>query len=114
VTDDELTDAWLSGAVFPGGIRHEQHLRIAWVLHQRYGEQGARARLLTGTEQACRVHGSPEKFDPVLTERWARAVADAGRRDGFGHSADELIAAHPDLARGDRFRRPSASTPSDS
>jgi len=44
VTDEELTDAWQAGAIFPGGIRHEQHLRIAWVLHRRYGEEGARAR----------------------------------------------------------------------
>ena len=32
MTDDELTDAWEAGAVFPGGVSHLEHLRIAWVL----------------------------------------------------------------------------------
>ena len=66
MTDDELTDAWQAGELFAGGISHVQHLRIAWVLHRRHGtaRRGpAEALLVSGTRQACEVHGCPEKFD---------------------------------------------------
>jgi hypothetical protein len=88
VTDDELTDAWESGSQFPGGVSHSQHLRIAWVLHRRHGPEEALRRLLTGTKRACEVHGCPEKFDAALTERWARAIAEAAERDGLGPTAE--------------------------
>lgn len=104
VTDEALTDAWESGTVFPGGVSHQEHLRIAWVLHRRHGAEEARRRLLRGTKRACEVHGCPEKFDAALTQRWARAIAEAIERDGLGRSAEHFIATHPELRRGDRFR----------
>ena len=106
MTDDELTDAWEAGTVFPGGISHLQHLRIAWILHTRHGPQRARARLLKGTKRACALHGSPERFDAALTERWAQAVAEAIDRDDPNTTADEFLGAHPELLRGDHFGRP--------
>jgi hypothetical protein len=103
VSDDELTDAWEAGQVLPGGISHVEHVRIAWVLLQRHGSEEARARLLAGTERACRAHGVPEKFDAELTGRWADVIAGAAERDGLGASAGAFLAAHPELSRGDRF-----------
>ena len=104
--DDELTDAWEAGAVFPKGVSHWQHLRIAWVLHRRHGAADARRRLLGGTKRACEVHGCPEKFDAALTERWARAIADAAERDGLGPNAGHFFDAHPELRRSDLFGSP--------
>lgn len=103
MTDDELTDAWEAGAVFPGGVGHLEHVRIAWVLHRRHGHEEARRRLVSGTHRACEAHGCPEKFDAALTERWARAIAEAAGRDGLGPTAEHFIAAHPELQRGDLF-----------
>ena len=103
MTDDELTDAWQAGTVFAGGIDHEQHLRIAWVLHRRHRSEAAEALLVSGTRRACAVHGCPEKFDAALTVRWSRAVADAARRDGFGPSATTFIAMHPELTSADVY-----------
>lgn len=106
MTDDELTDAWEAGAVFPGGVSHLEHLRIAWVLHRRYGPEEAQRRLVLGTKRACETHGCPEKFDAALTERWARAIAEAARRDGLGPTAATFIATYPQLHRGDLFGAP--------
>ena len=103
MTDEDLTDAWEAGTVFYGGISHLEHLRIAWVLHRRHGGDEARGRLVRGTKRACEVHGCPEKFDAALTERWARALAEAIDRHGLGPSAEHFIATHPELRRGDRF-----------
>jgi hypothetical protein len=100
VTDEELTDAWEAATVFPRGISHEQHLRIAWVLHRRHGREEARARLMSGTKRACVIHGCPEKYDAALTERWAQAIAEAIERDGAEATARRFLDAHPQLQDG--------------
>jgi hypothetical protein len=104
MTDDELTDAWLAGKPVAGGVSHEQHIRIAWVLICRYGGVEAQERLVAGTRRACEVHGVREKFDETLTRRWARAIAELVERDGSGASAASFIAAHPALGQSNRFR----------
>ena len=109
MTDDELTDLWETGTVFPGGISHLNHLRIAWVLHARHGSEAALVHLLEGTRRACELHGCPEKFDAALTKRWAHAIASAIERDGRCDSADEFIAAHPDLRKGTFLGTPTSS-----
>jgi hypothetical protein len=103
VTDEELTDRWEHGEVFAGGINHEQHLRIAWVLHRRHGAAEARKRLLDGTKTACERHGCPEKFNPTLTARWANAVASAMAGGSAGASATAFLEQHPHLLRSDLF-----------
>ena len=106
MTDEELTDAWEAGAVLPVGLKHVDHVRIAWVLHRRHGRTQARQRLLDGTRRSCEVHGCPDKFDAALTERWAREIADAIDHDGFGASADDFLAKHAALQRKDLLGQP--------
>jgi hypothetical protein len=48
VDDDALTDAWERGEQLPGGISHEQHVRIVWVLLRRHERAVAVRRLLAG------------------------------------------------------------------
>src|SRR4051812_41707578 len=103
MTDDELTDAWLAGEGFAGGISPDQHLRIAWVLVRDYGAVEAEELLVAGTRRACEAHGVPEKFDAALTRRWTRTIAELIERDGLGASATAFIAAHPELGDGHRF-----------
>jgi hypothetical protein len=111
MTDDELTDAWEAGTVFSGGISHQQHLHIVWVLHRRYGPKQATARLLRGTKRACGIHGRPEKFGADLTERWSRAIAEAIARCGPEATADEFLAAHAELQRGHLLGHPRGPRP---
>lgn len=93
--------------MFPGGVSHEQHLRIAWVLHARHGATEAKTRLVAGTELGCERHGCPEKFDAKLTERWSDAVAEAIKNDGPTASAGAFLRAHPRLMQGSLFGKPS-------
>lgn len=106
MTDEELTDLWKAGEIFGGGISHEQHLRIAWVLHRRHGAAEAKERLMNGTKSACERHGCPEKFDPAMTARWSDAVAAAIAADGAGPSAAAFLRGQPQLLRADLFGRP--------
>jgi hypothetical protein len=88
---------------FVGGVSHDQHLRLAWVLICRHGTDEAEQHLVAGTRRACEVRGAPEKFDEPLTRRWARALADLIDRDGLGLSAEAFVASHPELGQRDRF-----------
>ncbi len=100
MTDDELTSRWEAGEVFTGGITHEQHVRIAWVLCRRHGGTVAKRRLTLGTRQACERHGFPQKFDPDLTNRWADALIEAIDKYGPESSAGAFLARHPEFAHG--------------
>ena len=102
MTDDELTDAWEAGTVFATGITHEQHVRIALLLHRRYCAEEAEARLVAGTRRACIAHGCPEKFDAELTRRWSAAIASVAAIDPE-QDAGALLSRHPELLRGDLF-----------
>ena len=118
MTGDELTDAWDAGVLFPGGIGHVKHLRIAWVLPKHHGPTKAKARLIGGTKRACHVHGCPEKFGAALTERWRtrsrmRSTAESSKRtptssslrtpsydaEIFSASPTESIAFKPEAPR---------------
>jgi hypothetical protein len=92
--------------VFAGGVSHEQHLRIAWVLHRRHGATEAKARLVAGTEWGCQRHGCPEKFDAKLTEPWSDAVTEAIEKDRPAASAGAFLQEHPVLMRGSLFGQP--------
>jgi hypothetical protein len=66
---------------------------------------------LWAPKRACQQHGCPEKFDAELTKRWADAISDAADRDGFGTSAGQFIAAHPELRVGNLLGAPAAAQP---
>jgi hypothetical protein len=104
MNDEDLADAWLAGERFAGGITHDQHLRIAWVLLRRHGPAKAQQHLVDGTRHACAVDGAPEKFDEALTRRWTRAIVELAERDGLEESAAAFIASHAELGQGDRFK----------
>ncbi|MCP9491908.1 MAG: hypothetical protein MSC31_18845 [Solirubrobacteraceae bacterium MAG38_C4-C5] len=86
MTDDELTDAWQAGMVFPKGISHEQHLRIVWYsIAGTAGSARSRCSFRGRGEPACYT-AVQRKFDATLTARWSRAVAEAAQGDGLGPS----------------------------
>ena len=97
---------WEAGEVFPGGVSHEQHLRIAWELLREHGREEGTRRLVEGTRRSCEAHAVPEKFDERLTLAWANAIADAIDEPPPPVSVEEMLRRHPELARGDLLGRP--------
>src|SRR4051812_48406757 len=104
MTDDELTDAWQAGSCFPAASRTTSTFGSHGCC--TVGTARAEPLLVSGTRQACEVHGCPAKFDAELTQRWSHAIAEAAQRDGLGSSADAFIEALPELTRGDLFGTP--------
>jgi hypothetical protein len=104
VTDDELTDAW--EAVLGRPITHDEHLRIAFTLIRRWGQEAGR-RLLIGTQANCEAMGAADRFDADLTARWAERIGACVEVDGErARSYDDFIARHPELRRGDLLGLP--------
>jgi hypothetical protein len=106
LSDDELTDRWEASTLGGTGISHLDHVRIAWVLVQRYGREEAEERLVDGTRRNSETYGVAERFDEELTQRWAKAVADAVETNPGGGDFEAFLDANPELARGDLLGTP--------
>jgi hypothetical protein len=111
LSDDELVDRWESQRLGGSGVRHIDHVRVAWVLQRRHGVEEAEERLVQGTRKGCVHYGVPEKFDERLTRRWAKAVANAIAEAPESESFDDFIARCPQLRRGDLYGKPRGSQP---
>jgi hypothetical protein len=104
--DDDLADRWEHQQLGGSGVSHLDHVRVAWVLHQRHGASEAEERLVEGTRRGCDHYGVPEKFDEDLTRSWARAVSGAAVAGSERETFDAFIVRNPDLRRGDLFGKP--------
>ncbi len=86
MNDDQLLDDFeqgrLSGADFP----HERHLRVAWLLAQRYDRKGGLTRMRSGIRSIAARAGVPDKYHETITRAWFELVAQA-----------EDLELHPEL-----------------
>ena len=106
LSDDELTDRWECQALGGSGVTHIDHVRVAWVLHQRHGAGEAEERLVLGTRKGCEHYGVPEKFNGRLTRLWARAVSNAAADASEAESFEAFFGRNPELRRGDLYGKP--------
>ena len=104
--DDELTDRWERQELGGSGVSHIDHVRVAWVLHRRHGQQEAEERLVEGTRKGCEHYGVPDKFDELLTGGWATVISSAAAGGPTSENFEEFIERNPELRRGDLFETP--------
>jgi hypothetical protein len=110
LSDDELTDRWERQQLGGSGVSHTDHVRVAWVLHRRHGQQEAEERLVEGTRKGCDHYGVPEKFDELLTRRWAMSISYAAASGLASESFEDFVARNPELRRGDLHGMPHECT----
>lgn len=99
MTDDEFlarVESAAAGAPPPGfRFGHPEHLRLAWLQHDRMGpEVGGEATAAT-LRQLDAVHGGG-KYHETVTRFWLGLVWHARRRFGGG-SFESVLAEHPQL-----------------
>lgn len=97
MSDDELI-ARFEALEFPGGFRHRDHVRLAWIHLRRFPVPEALARISTGLADLARSRQMPGRYHQTITwayvfligERMARADRDRGWEDFAEENADLL------------------------
>jgi hypothetical protein len=91
MTDAEFVSAFETCELPPEAFHHRDHIRLAWVYWNWYGE-AAGARIATAIRRYATHLGKAEKYHETVTQAWMRLVADRA-----GATYDETIALHPEL-----------------
>ena len=78
---------------------HREHLRLAWILIDRYGLDAAAPEIERRLRHLAEAHGMPEKYNRTMTLFWVRLVAHVAARTPAATSAEFLdaedVAAQP-------------------
>jgi hypothetical protein len=97
MTDDMLLSAFEGGTLAPADFHHRDHVRLTWLLLDRYDRAATEQRLLDGLRALARRAGKPDRFDATLTRRWIAAIDAARRELPAGTSFETLTRRRPDL-----------------
>ena len=107
MTDDEFLAGVESAArgAPPRGFHfgHSEHLRLAWLQHERLGPEEGGEATATTLKRIDAVHGGG-KYHETITRFWLGLVRHAGRRFA-GRSFETVLAEHPQLLDGAMLSR---------
>ena len=91
--DVEFARAFERGEVPNVGFHHRDHIRLAWIYVQLYGDAAAE-RISESIRGFAAKHGQSEKYHQTVTTAWICLVEDACRSGG---EFDEIVACFPAL-----------------
>lgn len=78
MSDEQFLAAFLDCSMPPAGFDHRGHLRVAWLLLQRYPLEQAVDRTCAGIARLAAHLGVPDKYHRTLSEALVRLMAAAG------------------------------------
>jgi N-formylglutamate deformylase len=76
--NDALLAAFLDCSLPADQFNHRTHLRVAWLLLERYPLEEAVERICGGIQRYATHLGAAEKYHPTLSEALARLMAHGG------------------------------------
>jgi hypothetical protein len=79
------------------GFHHRDHIRLAWIYVQRYGEMEARGRIAGAIRKFAARHGHTDKYHETMTVAWLRLVASGMARVPPDATFIDLTIAVPEL-----------------
>jgi len=97
MSDDAVLQAFEDCRLDPAKFHHDDHIRLAWLCVQRYGELEAETKLLDGLRRFAQLAGVPQKFMHTTTIAWARLVAAAQIKNPATINFSEWIQSYPEL-----------------
>ena len=101
--DSEFLRAFDAGRLPEDGFGHRAHLRLAWILTERFGLDAATPEIERRLQHLAEAHGMPERYNRTLTLFWVRLVAHVAARTPAVSFSDFLAAEgwlmDPGLAR---------------
>ena len=78
-------------------FHHRDHIRLAWIYLERYGELEARGQIARAIRKFAAHHGKSDKYHETITVVWLRLVARAMARVPLDATFDQLTIAAPEL-----------------
>lgn len=94
MNDSEFARAFESCELSNESFHHRDHLRLAWIYLQRYGEQEAGRRIAASIRNFAEYFGHTDKYHETVTIAWLRLLAHQGKGRV---SLEEVLAASPML-----------------
>ena len=95
--DDEFANAFETCRLSSECFHHRDHIRLAWIYLQRYGESQARPRIAAAIRNFAAHHGKSDKYHETLTVAWLRLVANAMTRAPLAATFEHFTASAPEL-----------------
>ena len=99
MTDDEFVAAFERGTLAEDGVRHADHVRLAWIYLDRMPLLDAIRVFAAGLRRFASAHGSPDKYHETVTWAFLVLVNERLRDGGAGLTWSEFAARNPDLLR---------------
>ncbi len=99
MTDNELLQAFESGALTGADFPHERHVRVTWLLTQRDGLEQARETVARGIRGIAERAGNPAAFHVTITRAWCELIAAADDLESLPELLDRSLLSHYYSAR---------------
>lgn len=97
VSDQEFLSAFEACAVPNESFHHRDHIRLAWVYLEHFGDDEGYVRMADAIRRFATHAGKPEKYHHTVTLAWMRLVAAARRSQSGAANGSEFVAQNPDL-----------------
>lgn len=97
LNDQEFVRAFEACELSNESFHHRDHIRLAWIYLQRYGEREAGQHMARAIRTFAVHHGKSDKYHETITLAWLRLVANAMRRVPREASFNQLTIASPEL-----------------
>ena len=105
LTDAKFLRAVAEARIPPSLFGHREHLRLAFLLLRRDGDEEGTRSLITALRRFTAAHGIGHIFDEPLTLRWVARLLSAMASASDATSLDALLAAAPELANAKADKR---------
>ena len=97
LTDAQFIRAFEACELSNESFHHRDHIRLAWIYLQRYGELEARQYIASAIRKFAAHHGKSDKYHETITVAWLRLVANGMARVPPEASFEQLTTALPEL-----------------
>ena len=78
-------------------FHHAEHVRVTWLLLQRYPPLEALRRVSRGLRQLTTAHGLADKYHETITWAYTFLILERMERGGRDQSWETFAASNPDL-----------------
>jgi hypothetical protein len=91
---ETLIEAFQAGGIDGSVFSHEDHVRVARGLAERYGHDEGLRRMIAGIRAMAARAGRPEAYHETITRAWYELIASTGDLAGAPELFDKRLLEH--------------------